>query len=271
MSKTVYAAEKPDDCRFCYFWKNRKQGCRLGKGNCYYLISVPPKPKTECDGCPYGRDHPCIGWCTRKSRTAAAATTPRAIPAFFGCPAGWEIFPFSLWLPSDQGVPPGFCSPGQPSWGQRWQSASPEIPRPAWYRPEEVSPQRIFGVLLDTSGSMDRHLLAAALGSIASYSLARDVNHVRVVFCDAMAYDQGIMSPDEIARVVKARGRVGTRLQPGIDLLNRDPSFPKDAPLLVITDGECDRLSFAGRSHAFLIPSGCSLPFHAKGPVFRLK
>lgn len=66
MSKTVYAADKPDDCRFCYFWKNRKQGCRLGKENCYYLISVPPKPKTECDGCPYGRDHPCIGWCTKK-------------------------------------------------------------------------------------------------------------------------------------------------------------------------------------------------------------
>ena len=66
MSKTVYAADKPDDCRFCYFWKNRKQGCRLGKENCYYLISVPPKPKTECDGCPYGRDHPCSGWCTKK-------------------------------------------------------------------------------------------------------------------------------------------------------------------------------------------------------------
>lgn len=153
----------------------------------------------------------------------------------------------------------------------RRQSASPEIPRPAWYRPEEVSPKPIFGVLLDTSGSMDRHLLAAALGSIASYSQARDVNHVRVVFCDAMAYDQGIMSPDEIAGAVKVRGRGGTRLQPGIDLLNHDPSFPKDAPLLVITDGECDRLSFAGRSHAFLIPSGCSLPFHAKGPVFRLR
>ena len=34
--------------------------------NCYYLISLPPKSKSECDDCPYGRDHPCIGWCTKK-------------------------------------------------------------------------------------------------------------------------------------------------------------------------------------------------------------
>lgn len=66
MSKTVYAPEKPQDCHYCYFWKNDRTGCFLGEDNCYYLTAVPPKPKTECDGCPYGRDHPCIGWCTKK-------------------------------------------------------------------------------------------------------------------------------------------------------------------------------------------------------------
>ena len=40
-----YAADKPNDCRFCYFWKNDSTGCSLGKDNCYYLIAVPPKPK----------------------------------------------------------------------------------------------------------------------------------------------------------------------------------------------------------------------------------
>ena len=64
MSKTVYAADKPNDCRYCYFWKNK--GCSLGKENCYYLISVPSMPKSECDGCPYGRHSPCIGWCTKQ-------------------------------------------------------------------------------------------------------------------------------------------------------------------------------------------------------------
>ena len=153
----------------------------------------------------------------------------------------------------------------------RRQNSCPDIPRPAWHHPEEPVEQRIFGVLLDTSGSMERTLLAAALGAIASYSRARDVEHVRVVFCDATAYDQGIMRPDAIAGVVKVRGRGGTVLQPGIDLLDDDPKFPENAPLLIITDGGCDRLNLRGREHAYLIPPGCYLPFTPKGPVFRLK
>ena len=153
----------------------------------------------------------------------------------------------------------------------RRQSSTPDIPRPAWHQAEETVEHRIFGVLLDTSGSMDRSLLAAALGSIASYSQARDVKNVRVVFCDAVAYDQGIMRPDEIAGSVKVRGRGGTKLQPGIDLLDNDPKFPKNAPLLIITDGACDRLNLRGRNHAYLIPWGYRLPFVSKGPVFRLK
>lgn len=153
----------------------------------------------------------------------------------------------------------------------RRQSSTPDIPRPTWIMPEEQAEQRIFGVLLDTSGSMDRSLLAAALGSIASYAESRDVNYVRVVFCDTVAYDQGVMHPADIAGTVKIRGRGGTRLQPGIDLLDEDERFPKDAPLLIITDGACDRLNLRGRNHAFLIPAGSRLPFAPGGPVFRLK
>lgn len=66
MSKIAYSPDRPNDCRYCHFWKNNKAGCCLGEENCYYLISVPTKAKLECEGCPYGRDHPCIGWCTRK-------------------------------------------------------------------------------------------------------------------------------------------------------------------------------------------------------------
>ena len=153
----------------------------------------------------------------------------------------------------------------------RRQSATPDIPRPAWRAEPDVEHQRIFGVVLDTSGSMDRQLLAAALGSIASYSQARDVHHVRVVFCDAAPYDQGVMHPEDIAGAVQVRGRGGTKLQPGIDLLEHDPAFPKDAPLLIITDGACDRLQLHGRGHAYLIPWGNRLPFPPRGPVFELK
>ena len=58
--KTQYAADKPSDCQYCYYWKNTRKGCSLGKANCYYRISPPPKSKSDCDGCPYGRAHKSI-------------------------------------------------------------------------------------------------------------------------------------------------------------------------------------------------------------------
>ncbi len=151
----------------------------------------------------------------------------------------------------------------------RRQSSTPDIPRPRWVPAESMDDGRTFGVVLDTSGSMDRKLLAKALGAIASYALARDVPRVRVVFCDAVAYDEGYLSPEDIADRVRVRGRGGTVLQPGIDLLERAEDFPKDGPLLVITDGACDRLHIR-REHAFLLPEGRHLPFVPKGQVFRV-
>lgn len=153
----------------------------------------------------------------------------------------------------------------------RRQSATPDIPRPSYRYEEAARAGRTFGVLLDTSGSMDRGLLAAALGAIASYSAARDVNRVRVVFCDAAPYDQGYMEAADIAGSVRVRGRGGTVLQPGVELLEQAEDFPKEAPLLIITDCQCDRLNLFGRDHAFLVPRGRSLPFPAKGPVFYLE
>jgi predicted metal-dependent peptidase len=150
----------------------------------------------------------------------------------------------------------------------RRQAATPDIPRPGWYLPEELTDGRTFGVILDTSGSMDRRLLGKALGAIASYAVTRDVHAVRVVFCDAQAHDNGWMHPFDIAGRVRIRGRGGTVLQPGIDLLQAAPDFPKDGPVLVITDGLIDRVRIS-RESAFLIPAGATLPFRPRGPVFR--
>jgi predicted metal-dependent peptidase len=136
--------------------------------------------------------------------------------------------------------------------------------------PYKRSEGHTFGVVLDTSGSMEKRLLAKALGAIASYSMAHEVPAARVVFCDAAAYDQGYMPPEQIATKVKVRGRGGTILQPGIDLLEHAEDFPKAGPVLVITDGICDRLRIR-RDHAFLIPNGQSLPFPPVGPVFKIK
>ena len=152
----------------------------------------------------------------------------------------------------------------------RRQAATPDIPRPR-YVPDATAHQgRTFGVVLDTSGSMDTKLLGKALGAIASYSMARDVPWVRVVFCDAIAYDAGYLSPEDIAEKVQVKGRGGTVLQPGINLLEKAESFPSSAPLLIITDGYCDRLRVR-REHGFLLPAGSSLPFVPKGEVFRIK
>ncbi len=123
---------------------------------------------------------------------------------------------------------------------------------------------------MDTSGSMDRVLLAKALGAIASYSISSDVSMVRVLFSDAVTYDQGYMSPEALLERVQVKGRGGTLLQPAIDILQSAEDFPKNGPILIITDGYCDKLSIH-REHAFLIPNYGKLPFIPRGQVFRIK
>lgn len=181
-------------------------------------------------------------------------------------PLTWEA-QLARWFEEHVRSPQPERSYARPS---RRQASTPDIPRPGRRFPEEVVRRCTFGVVLDTSGSMGRTLLAKALGAIASYAVARDVLAVRVVFCDAVAYDAGYLTPDEIAGRVRVRGRGGTVLQPGVDLLERADDFPADGPVLVITDGACDAVRVR-REHAFLVPAGATLPFRPAGPVFRMR
>lgn len=148
----------------------------------------------------------------------------------------------------------------------RRQSSTPDIPRPKYVRPE-IESARTFGVILDTSGSMDRVLLGRALGAIMSYSMQREVPYVRLVYCDAHPYDQGYIDVTRLVDYVKIIGRGGTRLQPGVSLLENAKDFPSGGPLLIITDGMTDRFQVM-REHAYLMPRGASLPFAPKGQVF---
>lgn len=152
----------------------------------------------------------------------------------------------------------------------RRQSSTPNIPRPGWYRPEELDTRVTFGVVLDTSGSMSGELIGKALGAIASYALARDVPAARVVFCDAAAYDAGYLPVETIAGRVKVRGRGGTVLQAGVTLLETVDDFPADGPVLIITDAYCESTLRVRRDHAFLVPAGARLPFTPRGPVFEM-
>ena len=153
----------------------------------------------------------------------------------------------------------------------RRQSSTPDIPRPSIVTTEGALEGRTFGVVIDTSGSMEVKELAKALGAVASYAISREVPAVRVVFCDAAAYDEGYLPAEDLLGRVRVKGRGGTILQPGIDLLERASDFPKEGPILVITDGECDRFTtVGGRACAVLLPEGRHLPFTPRGPIFRM-
>jgi predicted metal-dependent peptidase len=152
----------------------------------------------------------------------------------------------------------------------RRQASTPDIPRPRLRPRLESIESRTFGVVLDTSGSMDRHALAIALGTVASYASSRDVPFVRVVYCDATAYDAGYISPEAIMNNARIKGRGGTILQPGIDWLQEAEDFPKDGPILIITDGQCDKF-IVKRPHAILLPKGRHLPFLARGEIFEFE
>lgn len=66
-----------------------------------------------------------------------------------------------------------------------------------------------------------------------------------------------------------SEGKRGTILQPAIDLIQQAEDFPKKGPILIITDGYCDKLTIK-RDHAYILPKGNDLPFSPKGPVFRI-
>lgn len=178
-------------------------------------------------------------------------------------PIPWDV-ELAQWL--DQFFPPiekkrSFAR------AHRRQSATPDIPRPAWVNPDEQRASRTFGAVVDTSGSMSRADLGKAIGAIASYAMSRDVAHVRLVQCDATPHDSGYLQPEALLERVQMKGRGGTVLMPGIRLLEEAADFPKDGPVLVITDGECDLLRIK-REHAFLVPQGCRITFPHRGPVF---
>ena len=153
----------------------------------------------------------------------------------------------------------------------RRQSSTPDIPRPSWVMVDIPEYSRTYGVIIDTSGSMSPSMIGKALGAAASYSVAKDVPYVRVVFCDADAYDIGYVAPEDIAGRVMVKGRGGTILQPAVDLLERAKDFPKDGPILIITDAGIEHDLKVHHEHAFLIPSGARLPFRPKGKVFYFK
>lgn len=130
---------------------------------------------------------------------------------------------------------------------------------------------RTYGVIIDTSGSMERADLGKALGAIVAYSQAQGVKQVRLIYCDAQPYDEGYVQVDALASRVRVRGRGGTVLQSAVNLLQGQKDFAKDCPILIITDGFCEPDLQVARDHAFLLSPGMRLPFSTHKPVFEMK
>lgn len=69
-------------CRYCLYWKGKRKGCTYEDGCCcpvpqkparrnsveihYETVVAEKLPVSECTDCPYGRDSPCLGWCTKE-------------------------------------------------------------------------------------------------------------------------------------------------------------------------------------------------------------
>lgn len=202
-----------------------------------------------------------------KSRGYLPAGLVEEIRALTMPPIPWEV-ELAKWF--DEQFPPveKHRSYARPS---RRQGATPDIPRPSYVIRDEDRDARTFGVVIDTSGSMSDKQIGMALGSVASYAAAKEVPLVRVVFCDAEATDAGYLSPEDLAGRVKVTGRGGTVLQPALDLYQKMKDFPKNGPILIITDGYIENRLHVRREHAYLIPKGNRLPFQPKGKVFYFK
>jgi predicted metal-dependent peptidase len=149
----------------------------------------------------------------------------------------------------------------------RRQAAAPHIPMAGRAAVGLQSPT--FGVILDTSGSMSNELLQQGLASLVAFAEKNGVYEVRFIMCDAQAYDEGFIAIERLKRPYQIKGRGGTVLQPAVNLLESDNTFPPQAPILIITDGMIDHLSIE-REHAYLLPGHGKLPFEPRGPVFNI-
>lgn len=56
-----YSRLKPEKCKNCFFYKNKRKGCIFGGlDHCYFLLESPKKVKSRCTDCPYAKEKPCV-------------------------------------------------------------------------------------------------------------------------------------------------------------------------------------------------------------------
>ncbi len=186
--------------------------------------------------------------------------------AFENPPLPWDV-QLGRWF--DEHVPPieRIRTYGRPS---RRQSSTPDIARPRYVWPDiENIVKGTFGLIIDTSGALDRSYAALALGAITTYSLSRSIPSVRLVLSGLDLDDRGQATCDELFQHFKISARSSTTIQPAVELLDAARDFPEDAPLLLLTALPCDKIK-THRTHAYLVPEDGRLTYQSNAPVIEI-
>ncbi|SMB78124.1 Predicted metal-dependent peptidase [Deinococcus hopiensis KR-140] len=168
----------------------------------------------------------------------------------------------------------------RPRWNKlaRRESSDPRMPRPSFQGEDRSSV--LLAVLIDASASMEDATLAEGLGAIENTCGVLGIGHLRLIACDTVATDHGLVRPWQLREAVTLTGGGGTDLQDGVDLLERlatvaSPAHPPvdpRTPLLILTDGLLWAPAELGaRPHAWLMPPGARLPFRTKAPTFTIR
>ena len=93
----------------------------------------------------------------------------------------------------------------------------------------------MLNIVLDTSGSMSEEI-PRALGAIADFCDAADVDQVRLIQCDTAVTTDESIDPAQLENY-RVSGYGGSDLTPAMDHLARDPAV---RAVIVITDGDID-------------------------------
>lgn len=181
-------------------------------------------------------------------------------------PLPWDV-QLGRWF--DEHIPPieRIRTYGRPS---RRQSSTPEIARPRYVWPDvENMVKGTFGLVVDTSGTLEPRYAALALGAITTYALSRSIPSVRLILSGAELVDESQTACDDLFQRFRISERPTTAIQPAVELLDAARDFPDDAPLLLLTAVPCDRIK-TKRTHAYLIPEDGRLTYHSDAPVIEI-
>ncbi|MEI6233555.1 MAG: hypothetical protein WCT04_10915 [Planctomycetota bacterium] len=181
-------------------------------------------------------------------------------------PLPWDV-QLGRWF--DEHIPPveRVRTYGRPS---RRQSSTPDIARPRYVWPDdETMIKGSFGLVIDTSGSLEPGYASLALGAITTYALSRNIPSVRVVLSGLELVDLGPTPCAELFQSFQLSARGQSTIQPAIELLDKARDFPEDAPMLLLTAVPCDRVK-THRIHAYLIPEDGRLTYQSSAPVIEI-